>query len=54
MTSINFHEEDMMIAIQNDDVNRFVSLSSQNKEWENHYLKEEEQYFTHYATSIST
>jgi hypothetical protein len=49
MSKNNFYEEDMMIAIQNDDLNKFISLTKLNKDWENHLLKEEEQYLIHYA-----
>ena len=52
MSKNNFYEEDMMIAIQNDDLNKFISLTKLNKDWENHLLKEEEQYLIHYAISM--
>ena len=53
MINSNFQEEDMMITIQNDDLNNFKSLAKINKDWENHFLKEEEQYFIHYITCIN-
>jgi hypothetical protein len=49
---MNFKEEDMMIAIENDDLEKFISLASIFQDWENYFLKVEEQYFIHYATGI--
>ena len=45
------YAEEMMIAIQNDDIDNFLVLIEKFPNWENHYLKDEEQYLSHYAAS---
>ena len=44
-------EEDLMIAIQNDDLDTFLNLIENYPEWREHYLREEDLYFFHYAAS---
>ncbi len=52
--SKNILEEDMMVAIQNDNKEEFINIIQEFKNWENYFLKDEEQYFIHYAISNNT
>jgi len=44
-------EEDMMVTIQNDNEEEFITLIKNFHDWENYLLQEEEQKFIHYAIS---
>jgi hypothetical protein len=50
MTS-NISEEDLMVAIKNDEVDSFIELTEKFPTWKEHYLKEEDLYFHQYAAS---
>ena len=50
--SSNFSEEDIMIAIKNDDIDTFLTSVENCRNWREHYLREEDLFLSHYAASI--
>ena len=45
----NMLEEDLMISIQKNDAQEFITIIEKFNDWQNYLLSEEEQYFIHYA-----
>lgn len=49
--STNDLEEDILVAIEEDNINEFINLTNKFKDWTNYLIKEEKEYFIHYALS---
>lgn len=45
-------EEDILVAIEEDNIDDFITLTNKFKNWNNYLIKDEKEYFIHYALSI--
>jgi len=44
-------EDDILVAIEEDNIYEFISLTNKFKNWTNYLIKDEKEYFIHYALS---
>lgn len=44
-------EEDLIIAIEEDDIDEFIKLTNTFKDWTIYLIKDEREYFIHYSIS---
>lgn len=44
-------EEDILVAIEEDNIDDFITLTNKFKNWTNYLIKDEKEYFIHYAIS---
>jgi hypothetical protein len=49
--SVNEFEEDILVTIEEDNINEFINLTNKFKNWTNYLIKDENEYFIHYALS---
>jgi len=45
-------EEDILVTIEEDNIDEFISLTNKVKNWTGYLIKDEKEYFIHYALSI--
>jgi len=46
-------EEDILVAIDEDNIDEFIALTNKFKNWTEYLIKDEKEYFIHYALSKS-
>jgi hypothetical protein len=44
-------EDDILVSIEEDNIGEFISLTNKFKNWTNYLIKDEKEYFIHYALS---
>ncbi len=44
-------EEDILVTIEEDNIDEFIELSNKFKNWGEYLIKDEKEYFIHYALS---
>jgi hypothetical protein len=49
--STNEFEEDILVAIEEDNIDEFIKLTNKFKNWISYLIKDENEYFIHYSLS---
>ena len=51
MSTNNEYEEDILVTIEEDNIDEFINLTNKFKNWTNYLIKDENEFFIHYAIS---
>ena len=44
-------EEDLIVSIDEDNIDDFINLTNNFKNWANYFIKDEKEFFIHYSLS---